>query len=110
MSKRYGSKSNTRRKKPIKYYSPKRRAVYEQGDDIDHLTLFELHGWTCWICKGTINRYLRFPNFMAATVEHIIPISKGGTHTWDNVAPAHAKCNFEKNDSTSDLFSDILTA
>ena len=84
--------------------------MYERGDDIDHLTLFELHAWTCWICKEGINRYLRFPHFMAATVEHIVPISKGGTHTWDNVAPAHAKCNFQKSDSHSDCFSDILTA
>ena len=95
MSKRYGTKKNTRRK-PIKYYSPKRRAVYAEGDTIDHLTLFELHAWTCWICKETINKFLRFPNFMAATVEHITPISEGGTHTWDNVAPAHAYCNFQK--------------
>lgn len=69
------------------------------GDDIDHLTLFELHGWMCWNCKTEINRFLRFPHFMAATVEHIIPLSRGGTHTWDNVAPSHAKCNFEKGDS-----------
>lgn len=87
------------RKRPIRYYSPKRRTIYEQGDKIDHLTLFELHAWTCYVCKETINRYLRFPNYWAATVEHIIPLSKGGTHTWDNVAPAHAKCNFDKADS-----------
>jgi len=36
---------------------------------------------------------------MAATIEHIRPLSHGGTHTWDNVAPAHARCNFEKGDS-----------
>jgi 5-methylcytosine-specific restriction endonuclease McrA len=35
---------------------------------------------------------------MAATVEHIIPICKGGTHTWDNVAPAHYLCNMNKGD------------
>jgi len=69
-----------------------------------------MHDWRCWVCKGTINRYLRFPNYMAATVEHIIPISKGGTHTWDNVAPAHAKCNFEKGDSLSDGLRGTLIA
>lgn len=31
-------------------------------------------------------------------VEHVIPISKGGTHTWDNVKLAHRKCNWEKGD------------
>lgn len=85
------------RKKPIKYYSPKRRAIYEQGDKIDHYTLFTLFGWTCWVCSEPINKHLRFPNYMAATVEHIIPLRDGGTHTWDNVAASHAFCNFNRD-------------
>lgn len=79
-----------------KYYSPKRRALYAQGDQIDHLALFELHNWICNICEEPIDRSLRFPNVMAATVEHVIPLCRGGTHTWENTRPAHAKCNFEK--------------
>lgn len=89
------------RYKGKQYYSPKRRAVYARGDAIDHVTLFNLHGWTCWICKEDINPKKRFPDILAATVEHINPISSGGTHTWDNVAPAHAMCNFKKGDSLS---------
>lgn len=85
-------------KGPVKYYSPKRRKIYAQGDEIDHLTLFELHAWICVICHKKINRRYRLPNFMAATVEHIIPLSRGGTHTWDNVAPAHYRCNMDKSD------------
>lgn len=82
-----------------KYYSPKRRAIYARGDAIDHVTLFNLHCWTCWICKEDINPKKRFPDIMAATVEHIIPISQGGEHLWTNCAPAHAMCNFKKGDS-----------
>lgn len=81
-----------------KYYSPKRRAVYAKGDQIDHLELFEKYDWVCNICGKRINKRLRFPNIMAATVEHVIPLSKGGTHTWDNVRPAHGLCNFTKGD------------
>ena len=104
------SKNRRVKKRPVEYYSKKRRAIYAAGDAIDHVTLFELHGWTCWVCKNPINRYLRFPNFMAATVEHIIPLCQGGTHTWDNLAPSHAKCNFQKGDSLPDEFSGIMTA
>lgn len=93
------------KKKPIKYYSPKRRAVYAQGDQIDHLTLFELYAWTCYICREPINRHLRNPHRRAATVEHIIPLCKGGTHTWDNVAPSHAECNFRKGDSYAEDYN-----
>lgn len=89
----------TQRRYRGKYYSPKRRAIYAQGDEIDHLSLFILHNWICNICKKEINPKLRFPHNMAATVEHVIPLCKGGTHTWDNVRPAHASCNFSKGDS-----------
>jgi 5-methylcytosine-specific restriction endonuclease McrA len=32
------------------------------------------------------------------TIDHIIPRSKGGTHTWDNVAIACETCNHKKGD------------
>lgn len=33
------------------------------------------------------------------SIDHVIPISKGGTHTWDNVRLAHFQCNSEKSDN-----------
>lgn len=73
--------------------------MYAKGDAIDHLTLFNLHGWICNICKDPIDPDRRMPDLLAATVEHRVPLALGGTHTWDNVAPAHALCNFQKADS-----------
>ena len=32
------------------------------------------------------------------SIDHIIPISKGGLHQWDNVQLAHRGCNTEKGD------------
>jgi len=32
------------------------------------------------------------------SIDHIIPISKGGGHTWDNVQVAHRICNVNKSD------------
>jgi 5-methylcytosine-specific restriction endonuclease McrA len=98
------------KKRPVRYYSAKRRAVYAKGDQINHLLLFELHNWKCYVCREPINRRLRMPNYFAATVEHIVPLCKGGTHTWDNVVPAHAKCNFDKGDSLPDEFSAMISA
>lgn len=104
------SKRRCVRKKPVKYYSKKRRAVYAKGDPIDPKILFELHNWMCWVCKEPINRRLRLPNYYAATVEHIVPLSKGGEHVWSNVAVSHAICNFNKGDSQPGEFSGIMTA
>lgn len=38
---------------------------------------------------------------MYPTVDHIIPLSKGGTHTWNNVQLAHMHCNAGKCDRIS---------
>jgi 5-methylcytosine-specific restriction endonuclease McrA len=36
------------------------------------------------------------------TLDHVIPRSKGGTHTWDNVVAACETCNSTKGDSPSE--------
>lgn len=69
------------------------------GDKIDPVTVFESHGWICHICETEIDKTLRCPDKMAATMDHIKPLSKGGRHVWENVAPAHWICNIEKADS-----------
>ena len=33
------------------------------------------------------------------SIDHIIPLAKGGLHSWDNVQLAHRRCNWEKSDS-----------
>lgn len=38
------------------------------------------------------------------SVDHVIPLSKGGTHTWDNVKLAHKRCNSKKGNK------DVFTA
>lgn len=86
----------------VKYYSPKRRAVYALGDEINHLLVFELFNWTCWVCRKPIDRHVRKPNHWAATLEHITPLCLGGTHTWDNITVSHAICNFSKGGAGQD--------
>jgi predicted nucleic acid-binding Zn ribbon protein len=34
------------------------------------------------------------------SIDHIIPISKGGLHSWDNIQLAHRHCNTYKRDNT----------
>ena len=33
-----------------------------------------------------------------ASIDHIVPVSKGGTHTWNNVQLVHLVCNLRKGD------------
>lgn len=71
-----------------------------RGERIVALEVYEYHNWMCNICDQPINPNLRLPNCRAATLDHIVPLSRGGEHVWNNVAPAHADCNFKKGNAT----------
>lgn len=82
-------------------YSHNRREVYKRGENINRLEIFERDSWICWICDIVVNSDLRLPDPMAATLDHVIPIGEGGTHTSANVALAHADCNFKRGCNTA---------
>ena len=67
-------------------------------DEIDRQTVFERDGWTCGICGGSIDPELRWPDRMSAQVDHVVPLAKGGDHSWENVQAAHFSCNAKKKD------------
>lgn len=55
----------------------------------------------CAICGKPVDFSLKFPHPMSATVDHIIPVSKGGhPSALDNLQLAHLKCNRAKSDKT----------
>jgi 5-methylcytosine-specific restriction endonuclease McrA len=60
--------------------------------------IFERDGWICGICADPIDPDLKLPNTMSASVDHIIPIARGGAHERANVQAAHLKCNVIKGD------------
>lgn len=47
----------------------------------------------CILCGLPINYELQFPNPWSFTVEHLIPISQGGSSRADNLGAAHFRCN-----------------
>ena len=53
----------------------------------------------CGICGKPVNKLLKFPHPLSKTVDHIIPVSKGG-HPSDlsNLQLAHRCCNRQKSD------------
>ena len=69
-----------------------------RGDDIDHLELFIRDGWICGICGESVDPLMRFPSMEAASLDHVVPFSCGGEHTWSNVQCSHRRCNEAKAD------------
>lgn len=54
-------------------------------------------GDKCYLCGKKIDFTLSHPHDKSPSVDHITPISKGGTHTLDNVAMTHLDCNKRKS-------------
>ncbi len=61
-----------------------------------------LHGDDCYLCDQPIDYDLPFPDPFSPSVDHIVPLSKGGTHTLDNVAMTCLRCNQSKHDRATD--------
>uniref|UniRef100_A0A6H1ZVV2 Putative homing endonuclease n=1 Tax=viral metagenome TaxID=1070528 RepID=A0A6H1ZVV2_9ZZZZ len=57
--------------------------------------IYERDGWICQLCHKKVNKKLRFPNPLSRSLDHIIPLSLGGTHERKNVQLTHYKCNVE---------------
>lgn len=54
--------------------------------------------WTgfCALCGLHMDRTLERGHRLSPTVDHIVPLSKGGAHTPDNLQWAHMACNSSK--------------
>jgi 5-methylcytosine-specific restriction endonuclease McrA len=53
------------------------------------------HGHACAYCKRLMQRL---------EMDHVIPLSKGGSHTKDNIVPACRKCNAKKGNRSLNEF------
>lgn len=51
----------------------------------------------CHICGKKVGRSSSWPG--GASIDHLIPVSQGGTHTWKNVALAHMGCNTRRSNT-----------
>lgn len=78
-----------------------RRKARERNVAINDLTpsqwvqIIASYGGRCVYCGETPDRL---------TMDHVIPISKGGNHTASNVVPACGPCNYAKSDGPAPPF------
>lgn len=68
------------------------------NEKIDRAVVFERDNYTCKICLDPIDMDLKWPHRFSPTLDHIIPINKGGAHLYENLQAAHFTCNVSKGD------------
>lgn len=62
------------------------------------LEIYERDGWICQICGVSVDPALKSPDGASASLDHIVPLAKGGAHTRANTQLAHLTCNVRKSD------------
>lgn len=92
---RYKTPQDKARAKSFRRRARKYSAPYERILDRE---IFERDGWVCGICHGKVDRRLRPPHPARASLDHIVPLAKGGSHTRSNVQCSHWICNSRKGD------------
>lgn len=72
--------------------------------DITLATLYKRDKGICYICNGLCdwNDVKKSKGYKVVgnkypTIDHVIPLARGGTHSWDNVRLAHKYCNSIKS-------------
>lgn len=73
-----------------------RRSGPKLADRIDRIRVFERDNWTCGLCGRGVDRALSSTAPLGPTLDHIVPLSCGGSHTYENVQLAHWACNRRK--------------
>lgn len=63
------------------------RAAFVEA--VDRAVLYERDGGVCGICRRAVAR-------RESSVDHIIPLSKGGEHSYANTRIAHLTCNLAR--------------
>lgn len=81
-------KANKRKRNALK-----RGAESEAIVDVE---VYDRDGWLCGICTEPVARSLVWPDPMSVSLDHVIPLSRGGAHVLDNVQCAHLSCNVRK--------------
>ena len=78
------------------------KAEVEQPlDMVEARVVYNRDKWRCGLCGKKINPVLRHPHPLRASLDHVVPISRGGTHTYANTQAAHLQCNVRKNNRGS---------
>lgn len=59
-------------------------------------TICKRDGWRCGICHERVNPSLDYPNPRCASLDHIIPVSRGGLSEPVNLRLVHLVCNLRR--------------
>lgn len=88
------AKPETRRR-ALRRKTQRRRALTHlpTAEHVDRDVVGVRDGWRCGVCRKRVNRALAWPDPMSPSLDHVVPLSQGGEHTYANSRITHWHCN-----------------
>jgi len=86
----------------IKYHRDadrdRRRAVSKgkPAERVFRRVVFQRDAWVCGVCYGFVDRHVEHPDPASPSLDHIVPLGRGGSHSYANVQLTHLGCNIRK--------------
>lgn len=74
-----------------------RKLASPEIEAIDRMAIYERDAGICQLCGLPVDLSLPARHPMRFTLDHIIPLARGGPHTMANLQTAHGKCNSRKS-------------
>lgn len=90
------------KKKRLSMAQRRKQQIGETATELEILTLFNDYGWRCLGCDDRPAKL---------TIDHVVPVSRGGSSLIDNIQPLCLSCNIKKGTNTIDfrpLWTDLL--
>ena len=91
-------KSSKKRKKLYGNHRKRAKHYGVEYEPVNRYKVYERDNWTCVSCGIKVEATKEYAPHQAS-IDHIIPVSKGGSHTYDNVQTMCVTCNSLKGAS-----------
>lgn len=85
-------------RKTAKQARKARRRSSGATEVVSRSAVFRRDGWRCHLCRRKLSPDKVVPHPRAPTIDHVIPLAKGGLHVMANVRTACYLCNCLKGD------------
>ena len=79
----------------------RKRRARKLGAAVGDIDLTALWTGCCALCDAPLDAALAYPHPLSKSVDHIVPLSKGGSHEQSNLQWAHLVCNNRKGASSA---------
>lgn len=74
-----------------------RRRARIRGGRVDRRRIFRRDGYRCQLCGRKVRTDVAVPHPRAATIDHVVPLAAGGSHSNANAQTACFECNTSKS-------------